>query len=46
MIKYTPQIIPVVFPGDAELSRLQGMPIRLEFTMSDADLYSMCFDEG
>ena len=34
---------PVVFPGGFELSRLQGMPVRLEFTMSDADIYSMNF---
>ncbi|MBO4423463.1 MAG: hypothetical protein J5879_08490 [Clostridia bacterium] len=34
---------PVVFPGGFELSRIQGMPVRLEFTMSDADIYSMDF---
>ena len=34
---------PVIFPGCAELFRLEGMPIRLEFTMSEADVYSMSF---
>lgn len=32
---------PVLFGSGAELSKLRGKPIRLEFTMSDADIYSM-----
>jgi len=35
---------PVLFDSGAELSKLSGMPIRLEFVMSDADIYSMKFD--
>ncbi len=36
---------PVLFDSDAELSKLRGKPIRLEFVMSDADIYSMKFNK-
>lgn len=35
---------PVLFDSGAELSKLKGKPIRLEFLMSDADIYSMKFE--
>lgn len=35
---------PVLFSEDSPLSKLHGKPIRLEFTMSDADIYSFKFD--
>ncbi len=35
---------PVLFDSGAELSKLKGKPIRLEFVMSDADIYSMKFE--
>ncbi len=36
---------PVLFAEGSELSRIQKMPIRIEFTMSDADIYSMKFNK-
>ncbi len=35
---------PVLFDSGATLSKLKGKPIRLEFVMSDADIYSMKFE--
>lgn len=35
----------VTFDNGAELSRLKGKPIRLEFVMSDADIYSIKFNK-
>ncbi len=35
---------PVLFDSGADLSKLKGKPIRLEFVMSDADIYSMKFE--
>ena len=36
---------PVLFDSGAEISKLKGKPIRLEFVMSDADIYSMKFEK-
>ena len=33
----------VSWEGGTDLSRLTGKPVRLRFTMRDADLYAMCF---
>ena len=35
---------PVIFADEAGLEKIQRMPIRLEFTMSEADIYSMNFE--